>query len=796
MISPAASSTLAGMRHTILKNLLFLGLLLFLLQVGYFLYQNYVAPDAGVEMNRAQLPSVQQASSLGINTNEIGYADSSLPFVDLFRAANPFHENIMRLPKSELLEFDANGWPRKLNGAEAGTRFLGELPPDALPSGNYTVLYDGQGVIRYGNDAKLVARLDGRDIISLEAGKNGRLDASLIIEQSNPEDYLRHIRILPAGGICRNNPLLRVADAQACQEQSGDFLAFVEHYDSIIFSPEYLSFMKDFQAIRFMPMSGITRNDIQHWQDRPHMQEVSWGGRYGERGAPLEIMVELANRLHKDAWFNLPHAADDAFVKQFAEYVRDHLHPDLKVYLEYTNEVWNTTFNHAEYTQKKGIEQGLSRNAVQAGYRYYTKRAREIFAIWDDIFGDRQRFIRVLGGWDSRPDFAIELLSYDQTWQAVDALAIAPYFGGNTQGYRQATTVDEIFRLTIEEGSFRSLPDVLANIQKQADIVRQFGVDLYAYEAGQGLVDWATRRAEQHPNPLFFAANRDPRMGDLYTQFLHGWGQAGGKLMMLFSAPRICQWYGCWGLKEHVRQPDEQAPKYAAVRDFMASNPQWWVAQNEPKPAQVPILPKQQDPNEPRIVWRPANDLERLFFLENPRTLDVLLEGQQWNKSDLFGKWQGRWDSEYLYLSVRMYDDTPMHDSEDPLDDDSVSLLIDVDNSRHAQLDGVNDYHFIFPSCQQQQVVLGAGSAPLSAEQLQQIHTANYAVHDGYVLEAWIPWSILGIQPAVKSRVSVNITLNDDDDGGARDSRIAWVGQDAQAAENPAEWGMILFSGR
>ncbi len=236
-------------------------------------------------------------------------------------------------------------------------------------------------------------------------------------------------------------------------------------------------------------------------------------------------MVELANRLHKDAWFNLPHAADDEFVREYAAYVRDHLNPDLKIYLEYSNEIWNSTFTHGEYTQKKGIELGLSRNAIEAGYRYYTVRAREVFALWEQVFGGRQRLVRVLGGWDTRPDFAATLLAYDDTYQQVDALAIAPYFGGNIKGFRESTTVDDIFRLTTEASSFRSLPAVLTEVEKHAKLTQQFGVDLLGYEGGQGLVDWATRKPDQHPNPLFFAANRDPRMGQLYTEFLDGLGQ-------------------------------------------------------------------------------------------------------------------------------------------------------------------------------------------------------------------------------------------------------------------------------
>jgi hypothetical protein len=40
----------------------------------------------------------------------------------------------------------------------------------------------------------------------------------------------------------------------------------------------------------------------------------------------------------------MPHLADDDYHRQFASYVRDSLRPDVKVYVEWSNEVWHTGF--------------------------------------------------------------------------------------------------------------------------------------------------------------------------------------------------------------------------------------------------------------------------------------------------------------------------------------------------------------------------------------------------------------------------------------------------------------------
>ena len=63
------------------------------------------------------------ASSLGTNTNEVTDNDSSMPFIDLFRAAIPFEESRPWTTKGNIV-YDTDGWPMNLNGGQAGSRFL------------------------------------------------------------------------------------------------------------------------------------------------------------------------------------------------------------------------------------------------------------------------------------------------------------------------------------------------------------------------------------------------------------------------------------------------------------------------------------------------------------------------------------------------------------------------------------------------------------------------------------------------------------------------------------------------
>ena len=512
-------------------------------------------------------------SPLGVNSNEVMDDDASIPFIDVYKTSIPFEEARPWLTKGKV-EYDEHGWPKNLNGGQAGTRFLYKLPEHTVPAGNYTVLYDGEGILKYTDDAKLIKREPGRDIVSISAGKDKEFRVKLIIENSNPENYLRNIRVLMPGGVCSNNPYKRVNDKRYCR--GSHFLSFEKHHERLMFNPAYLDYMKDFKVVRFMNMSGITRNPISKWEDRPRVKDATWAGIQGERGAPLEIMVALANKLNADPWFNLPHKADNNYVRQYAKYVKDNLRPGLKAYVEYTNEAWNSIFTQAHYVKDMGERMNLDEDRDKAGYKYFSLRSVQIFDMWEQTFGGTERIVRVMGSWTGWTRLSEMLLSYRNAYQKTDAIAIAPYFFPSLKSSKKARSVAQLFKLIYDPKEKYSIPKVLGYIHKNAQTAKKFGVDLIAYEGGQHLVDWKSRKIDQHPTKLMIAANRDWRMAKAYSDFMQGWKDNGGKLFVNFSAPRTYQWFGSWGTKEYITQPIAKAPKHRSLMQFARKNPCWW----------------------------------------------------------------------------------------------------------------------------------------------------------------------------------------------------------------------------
>lgn len=531
-------------------------------------------------------------SPLGINSNEVMDDDASVPFVDVFRASVPFEEARPWLTKGKV-KYDANGWPVYIEkNGQVGTRFINKLPAGTVPDGLYTVLYEGKGKLIYGNDAKLVHHTPGKDIVAITAGKDKELRGTLIIKETDPQDHIRNIRILMPGGICMNNPNKRVHSEKSCPR--GRYLSFEKHYASIIFNPDYLNYMNDFKVIRFMNMAGITRNPITHWNERNTMSQQTWGGKPTVRGAPLEIMVELANQTGSDPWFCLPHKASDDYIRKFSSYVRDHLRPGLKVYVEYTNEAWNTIFTQAHYMKDQGEELGLDGDRTKAGNKFYSMRSVQIFDIWEKTFGNTQRLVRVMGSWTGYSRLSEMLLTYRDAYKKTDALAIGPYFYPKLATARRAKSKNDIFKALYDKKELYSIPGVIKLISKHAKLTKDYGIDLIAYEGGQHLVDWKSRSIHKNPTKLLIAANRDWRMAKAYKDFLDGWKRAGGTLFVNFSAPRTSQWFGSWGTKEYLTQPLNKAPKHRALLQFIRSNPCWWKGCTSPyfvrkaKPAKNP----------------------------------------------------------------------------------------------------------------------------------------------------------------------------------------------------------------
>jgi hypothetical protein len=729
-------------------------------------------------------------SPLGMNTNEALEIDSSIPFVDLFRLALPFDEARPWFTKGHV-KFDKNGWPMNLNGGQAGTRFLSHIPPEALPKGTYTVLYDGEGEITYGASARLIKRSPGRDLIEFKPMQNGLLTATLFIKKSTPGKYIKNIRILMPGGICQGKPFRRVNSPRQCANNS--YMSFEKHHKRVLFNPQYLTFMRDFKVIRFMNMSGVTRNNIRTWQQRPTMEKATWGGKEGTRGVPLEVMVKLANILDASPWFNIPHKADDRFINNYAQYVRKHLKPNLKVYVEYSNETWNAVFvPQAEYMKQTGTRRRLDKNRNKAGAKFYSMQSVHIFKIWERAFGNNQRLVRVMGGLNTDLQLSHTILGYKNAYKYVDVLAVAPYFQIDQKQMGGVRSVQQIFQLINDDKNRYSINNTLKFVKQQADIAKGYGVRLVAYEGGQHLVHSKTHSLKEGANPYLVKANKHPMMLQAYQRLLNGWKKAGGTLFVAFSSPRPTTWHGSWGVKEHINEPLHLAPKYRALIGFQHANRCWWqgctsrtVARLN-KPAKIAThlaTGKTAPPPSPNIVTI------RKSSRSKGQRISTVINGSINDPRDLSAVWFSSWDDDNLYVWVNVQDDRHVKDSVKPWADDSVEIYIDADGSRQAKYDGKNDFHLTY-RLNDKKLAVSTNSAH------QNVHGVKKEMirkSGGYQLKTSIPWRALNVKPVAGRRVGFDVQINDDDTGKSRDAKLSWNANSDTAWKNPQMFGQLIL---
>ncbi|MBN2313124.1 MAG: CBM9 family sugar-binding protein [Sedimentisphaerales bacterium] len=163
------------------------------------------------------------------------------------------------------------------------------------------------------------------------------------------------------------------------------------------------------------------------------------------------------------------------------------------------------------------------------------------------------------------------------------------------------------------------------------------------------------------------------------------------------------------------------------------------------------------------------------------------------NSADCSGTWQALWSYDYIYALVVVNDEKLNNDSgsSSKWNDDSVEFYIDGDNSKGTTCDE-NDHQY---TCRWNNNEVEEPSAIHNGE--PSIVGFEYAVTTtgtGYIYEARIPWtSIMGEAPLAGQLIGIEVFINDDDDGGDRDSQIAWFGTDGNGWQDPSLWATALL---
>jgi hypothetical protein len=546
---------------------------------------------------------VANASLIGTNLAQIVQWSTQAPYLDYFKSARPWltqASSIWDTGEQALLDLDANGWVRSLptNGSQAKFRQVGTLVTHegtAARPGRYFVLYDGEGTINYRlGGVKLASEsYAGRDVVQLisptgnVATGNDPQQSPILLEitQINSQNPIRNIRVI--------------------HEDDFDL-----YQSGQIFRPEFLESLKPYGSLRFM--DWMTTNYIstpQEWSNRPRPDQFTWA----TNGVPVETMVALANQTKADPWFTIPHLATDDYIRQFATYVRDNLDPSLVAHVEFSNEVWNFQFPQTAWAYEQGIANltGANGKPPEAPHvQWYGVRAAQTADIWREVFTAKtgaptlKTVFATQSAWKGLEAYGLEAPDWVARGnrppkESFDVYAIAPYIGSE-MGLPENQTLMRQWAQEGEAGMLKafeqmrtggllgvtgaqSLKKIELDLAYHKSVATTNGMTLAAYEGGSHLVGVLEVQNDPIITEFFIRLNRDPRMGQIYTEYFNIWKQAGGGIFQNFTDIGSPSKYGSWGTLESWNQTS--SPKYDAILNFVKSN---YPSGGNPTPTPTP----------------------------------------------------------------------------------------------------------------------------------------------------------------------------------------------------------------
>ncbi|MFX1374589.1 MAG: hypothetical protein ACFFA0_02145 [Promethearchaeota archaeon] len=491
----------------------------------------------------------------GMNIGGINDWGREWPFTNLMKMCRPWltgndhwvsgGDNLWDTGLIDQIQCDEDGYPLELPldfGLEAlQIVHTGFASMYNLPLGTYVFLYEGEGEFEFTGNWYVINNTPGRYVLNLT---NTNSFNGIRIQSSIFGNHARNFRLI----------------------QSEYEVSYLDN----LFNPVWLEKLSDFSTVRFMDWGKTNFHDsLENWNNRSLVSEYCYSH---DKGVPYEIMIELCNLLDKDAWVCVPHEASNDYISQMAQLFYNNLEPELTLYVEYSNELWNWMFPCSHYCHDNGnLSVPWPERIVP-----FIQNALDIFT---SVFsGDSSRLKRVVGiqaGWFDVGNRTIS--NIDQ--ESFDIVSPTAYFGFNDDAISflnqkgEYTTVEDVFNLAVNGIDENIIPSIALYLNRTIEL----GKKLMFYEAGQHLtpdpfgsiqpygqvlVDIQYHDAIYYLYNYLFNRIRDLRDNVDYEENF---------LMMIFSfASGPSVQYGTWGvLPDIFLEPPymPEAPKYQSILD-------------------------------------------------------------------------------------------------------------------------------------------------------------------------------------------------------------------------------------
>jgi hypothetical protein len=498
----------------------------------------------------------QNCMNIGVNFHDVQYwSVGENAFKDQMKQSGEFMAFYDYNWNNEILDSiprDADGYPNAGIpypvdlGGSIGTKDLyvrKMISADGrLPQTDLVFLYDGNGTISIQGDVTINNQSAGR----IEFSCTGDGNIYLAINQSDiAPNHLRNFRLVSA-----------VDEAT---------------YETQMWKQTFLDRLEPFSTIRVMDWTQTNNCSVWQWEQRTI---PTYNCQNTKTGVAYEYIVELCNSQNKDLWVCVPHMADTNYIQQMALFFKNNLNPDLKIYLEYSNEVWNWMFEQHAWVQDDftWIDPSLPHNdlydASENVYYNTGKLAKRVFTLWYDVFAsDSLRVKRVLAcqGGNS---WVVEqmIMAVGNTY---DIISPDWYFGASEQtNFSANVDAQEVIDSCRVDFYQNRWQDNLGHYT----LAQQEGKEIACYEGGQH----TTANGDENFAGLqaFYDAQVHPAMYELYDDIIDTLRYRGASLLMAYTLGYKNSPYGSWG---HMSDVDliptmANAPKYMALINNLPNN--------------------------------------------------------------------------------------------------------------------------------------------------------------------------------------------------------------------------------
>jgi fibronectin type 3 domain-containing protein len=388
-----------------------------------------------------------------------------------------------------------------------------------------------------------------------------------------------------------------------------------------IFDPAFIQALAPFGHLRFMGWLGTNSSPGYYGDSGHHL--ITWdqrslptdlyqgvgtsasssnGIKPGAWGVSWEYVILLANATNKDIWINIPVSATggtdtldpaydgtiNSYIYQLATLLKNGnaftgnvgLKAGLHIYIEHSNEVWNSGFLQytwnmlaAEDEVKAGgsvLNNDGSTSQYDWAYRRHLKRLYEAGQIFQQVFGagSLNTTIRPVYAWwqldegtssNAAKSLAWFKSTYGEPSNYFYALAQGDYF--DTPNYANDTTVAEVL------ADMTSASDASVSYEKQnAALATQYGLKLFTYEGGPASDNGGTQTATNAGVQIL--ANRDPGMDALVQHHIRdNWFANGGSNFGYFGLSGAYSRFGDWGATDDYR--NLSTAKYNALVNLL-----------------------------------------------------------------------------------------------------------------------------------------------------------------------------------------------------------------------------------